>query len=65
MDSIYKGFPIGTLLFWRSRQQLANERRIGPFQLIERQPDYPVDYVLDGQTEDHIAIWCLPNDTGS
>ena len=49
MDSIYKGFPIGTLLFWRSRQQLANERRIGPFELIERQPDYPVDYVLDGQ----------------
>ncbi|MGA2934280.1 MAG: DUF262 domain-containing protein [Methanomicrobiales archaeon] len=49
MDSIYKGYPVGTLLFWRTKQPLSTEKQIGPFNLIDRDPDYPIDYVLDGQ----------------
>lgn len=49
VDSIYKGFPFGTLLFWRTKEELANEKRIGPFELIESEKDFPIDYVLDGQ----------------
>jgi hypothetical protein len=49
MDSLYKGFPVGTLLFWRSKFQLKIERKLGPFLLPDRDPDYPIDYVLDGQ----------------
>ena len=49
MDSIYKGYPFGSLLLWRTREQLAHERQLGPFRLPERDPDYPIDYVLDGQ----------------
>lgn len=49
MDSIYKGYPFGSLLFWRTRQPLRVERQIGPFPLREGDPDYPVGYVLDGQ----------------
>ena len=49
MDSLYKGFPVGSLLFWRSRFQLKIEKKLGPFVLPERDPDYPIDYVLDGQ----------------
>ena len=49
MDSIYKGYPFGSLLLWRTREQLRFERQLGPFQLPERDPDYPLDYVLDGQ----------------
>jgi hypothetical protein len=30
-------------------RQLRHERNLGPFRLPERNPDYPIDYVLDGQ----------------
>jgi hypothetical protein len=49
MDSIYKGYPFGALLFWRTRAELKTERDLGPFSLPERPDDYPIDYVLDGQ----------------
>ncbi|MFE2357880.1 DUF262 domain-containing protein [Streptomyces parvulus] len=49
MDSIYKGYPFGALLFWRTRAELKTERDLGPFKLPRRPDDYPIDYVLDGQ----------------
>lgn len=49
MDSIYKEFPFGSLLFWRTKHPLKIERSLGPFDLPEKDPDYPIDYVLDGQ----------------
>lgn len=49
MDSIYKQYPFGSLLLWRTREQLRHERSLGPFRLPDRNPDYPIDYVLDGQ----------------
>jgi len=49
MDSIYKSYPFGSLLFWRTREKLKFERDLGPFKLPEPKVDYPVDYVLDGQ----------------
>lgn len=49
MDSIYKGYPFGALLFWRTKNMLKTERDLGPFVLPPRPEDYPIDYVLDGQ----------------
>ncbi|MFN8502747.1 DUF262 domain-containing protein [Kouleothrix sp.] len=49
MDSIYKGYPIGSLLLWRTKERLKFERKLGPFSLPEPDVDYPVDYILDGQ----------------
>lgn len=49
MDSIYKGYPIGSLLLWRTRTKLKTERNLGTFTLPEPEADYPIDYVLDGQ----------------
>lgn len=49
MDSIYKEYPFGSLLFWRTKAELKAERNLGPFTLPKRPDDYPVDYVLDGQ----------------
>lgn len=49
LDSIYKGYPFGSLLFWRTKQQLLTERRLGTFELPEPKDDFPIDYVLDGQ----------------
>lgn len=48
-DSIYKGYPIGSLLFWRTRNKLKVERNLGPFELPNPRADYPIDYILDGQ----------------
>jgi uncharacterized protein with ParB-like and HNH nuclease domain len=33
MDSIYKGYPFGSLLFWRTSEKLKVERDLGPFEL--------------------------------
>ena len=49
IDSIYKGYPFGSLLFWRTNEKLKSERDLGPFKLPEPRADYPIDYVLDGQ----------------
>lgn len=49
MDSIYKGYPFGSLLFWRTKTPLSSERKLGPFSLPKKDLDFPTDYVLDGQ----------------
>ncbi|WP_433409079.1 GmrSD restriction endonuclease domain-containing protein [Saccharomonospora azurea] len=49
MDSLYKQYPVGTILLWRTGQRLKRENRLGVFTLPEPQKDYPIDYVLDGQ----------------
>lgn len=49
MDSLYKGYPFGSILLWRTRSQLKHERRLGPFALQDVEVEYPIDYVLDGQ----------------
>ncbi|MCR9180635.1 MAG: DUF262 domain-containing protein [Erythrobacteraceae bacterium] len=49
LDSIYKGYPFGSLLFWRTKQQLASDRKLGAFELPDPESEYPIDYVLDGQ----------------
>ena len=49
LDSIARGYPIGSVLLWRSREQLRSERNIADLQIAPTQQDYPVNYLLDGQ----------------
>lgn len=49
LDSIYKGFPIGTVILWRTDARLNAEKNLGAFKLPDPAKDYPVNYVLDGQ----------------
>jgi hypothetical protein len=49
LDSIGRNYPIGSVLLWQSRQPLASERTIAGLSIGERPPDYPVNYLLDGQ----------------
>jgi len=49
LDSIYKDYPIGSVLLWNSLERLKSSRNVGGFLLSDREPDYPVNYVLDGQ----------------
>lgn len=49
LDSIYKDFPIGSILFWESHEILNSVRNIAGVNLPQLSPQYPVNYVLDGQ----------------
>ena len=49
LDSLYKGFPIGTIFLWKTDQRLKIEKDLGQFVLPEPKKDYPVNYILDGQ----------------
>ena len=49
LDSIVRNYPIGSILLWQSRQELRNLNRIGDLEIKLPKPDYPVNYLLDGQ----------------
>jgi len=49
IDSIIKGYPIGTFIFWRTKERLRSVRNIGKLDLPEPEQGEFVDYVLDGQ----------------
>ncbi|MCF5845493.1 DUF262 domain-containing protein [Aeromonas veronii] len=49
LDSIYRGYPVGSLLMWSTKEELKHERNLGGFMLPETPEDYPVNYILDGQ----------------
>jgi len=49
IDSIIKGYPIGTFIFWRTKERLRSVKDIGGQVLPEPEQGEFVDYVLDGQ----------------
>ncbi len=48
-DSIYNGYPIGSILLWLTSETLASETRIGDLDINHRPDIYPHNYLLDGQ----------------
>lgn len=49
LDSVVKNYPIGSVLLWQSRQELRSENNIAGLEVSLPKPDYPVNYLLDGQ----------------
>ncbi|WP_447939587.1 GmrSD restriction endonuclease domain-containing protein [Pseudoxanthomonas mexicana] len=49
LDSVTRNYPIGSILLWQSRQELRSENKIGDLEIALPKPDYPVNYLLDGQ----------------
>lgn len=49
LDSIYRGYPVGSLLLWSTKERLRHEGNVGGFRLPDTPEDFPVNYVLDGQ----------------
>lgn len=49
LDSVNRGYPIGSVLLWQSRQELRSENHIADLEIKLPKPDYPVNYLLDGQ----------------
>lgn len=49
IDSIIKGYPIGTFIFWRTDEELRSVKDIGNISLPKQEKGEFVNYVLDGQ----------------
>ena len=49
LDSIVKGYPIGTFIMWHTDERLRAVRNIGNIRLPEPNENEYVDFVLDGQ----------------
>lgn len=49
IDSIMKGYPIGTFIYWRTNERLRSVRNLGNISLPEPNHGEYVNYVLDGQ----------------
>lgn len=49
IDSILKGFPIGTFIFWETKEDLRHIKNIGNINLPEVPQGQSVSYILDGQ----------------
>lgn len=49
IDSIIKGFPIGSFILWQTREELRHIRNIGNVTLPDVPKGEPALYVLDGQ----------------
>lgn len=49
LDSILKGYPIGTFILWETNERLNDIKNIGNLELPPIPDDVKVQYVLDGQ----------------
>jgi len=49
LDSIIKGYPIGTFIYWRTNERLRSVRNLGNIELPEPKDGEYVNFVLDGQ----------------
>ena len=49
LDSVARNYPIGSILLWQSKQELRSENKIADLEIELPRPDYPVNYLLDGQ----------------
>lgn len=59
IDSIIKGYPIGSFILWKTKERLRSIRRIGGLDLPEPPPGEVVSYVLDGQQRLTSLFACL------
>lgn len=49
LDSILKGYPIGTFILWQTSERINDVKNVGNLKIPETPDGYKVQYVLDGQ----------------
>jgi hypothetical protein len=59
LDSVANGYPIGSILLWKTKDKLHAARDIGVFQLPKTDDLTPTNYVLDGQQRLTVIYSCL------
>ena len=58
IDSILKGYPIGTFILWKTQERLRSVRNIGGLDIPETPAGDSVYYVLDGQQR-ITSLFCI------
>lgn len=59
LDSIIKGYPIGTFIFWKTADRLRAIKDIGSINFPEPRKNEIISYVLDGQQRLTSIFACL------
>ena len=59
LDSVLNGYPIGSLLLWKTPEKLQAARDLGEFKLPITDEITPTNYVLDGQQRLTVIYSCL------
>lgn len=59
IDSIIKGYPIGTFILWKTDEQLRFVKNIGNLSLPDTQKGDSIKYVLDGQQRMTSIFCCI------
>ena len=57
VDSLLKGYPIGTFIFWKTKEELRSIRNLGDVELPSTPAGDYIQYVLDGHDSrlmDHV-----------
>jgi len=47
-ESISRGYPIGSLVFWKAREECQTYPKIGPFEFDPKSSPRPKNYIIDG-----------------
>lgn len=49
LDSIARGYPIGTFTIWETQERLSHIKNLGGADIPDTKEGHPVSYILDGQ----------------
>lgn len=60
-DSLKKGYPIGSLLFWKSEDEFETKNEVGPFFIKNNSYKTEFFYILDGFQRLTTLFGCLNN----
>ena len=63
LDSIIKGYPVGTFIIWKTKERLRSVRNVGSMDLPEPPEGDYVHFVLDGQQRITSLIAALRGET--
>lgn len=68
LDSIFNGFPIGSVILWKTKNELSEIRNLGGISIPGRDTGKYTSYIIDGQqrlTSLYFSLKGLKTNTGS
>ncbi|MBE6719177.1 MAG: DUF262 domain-containing protein [Ruminococcaceae bacterium] len=68
LDSIFKGFPISSVILWKTKKELSEIRNLGGIEIPGRDTGRYTSYIIDGQqrlTSLYFALKGLQTSSGS
>lgn len=68
LDSIFRGYPIGSVILWKTKNELSEIRNLGGIEIPSRDTGRYTSYIIDGQqrlTSLYFALKGLKTSSGS